>query len=198
MSKQQLKIIIMTIIISVHFLLIGTTYAYFQVRIVENKNEESINVTSKKLEVTYIDGDAHFSGSHDGYVFPGETFTKYFSVKNTGDDSATFNIILRDITNNFTRKQDWTYKLGVVIDTNLDGLINSSDYISFLTETPIQFPDTNELVTIYSSYIVEKQNTANFVLIVEYANSEDNQSIDMNQTLTATIDIAAEEITETD
>lgn len=192
MNKQQTKIFIMTIIIGAFVLLLGTTYAYFQVRIIENQEKESINVTSKILEVTYIDGTAEFSGSHDGYVFPGETFKKYFAVENTGEDLATFNIVLKNITNNFTRKQDWTYQLGVVTDTNGDGNINAYDQVNYITQTPTQFPDTSEIVTIYSNYNIPHQEKRHFVLVVNYANSDEDQSIDMNQTLIAKIDITSE------
>lgn len=193
MSKRSLKTFIMTLIISATILLIGTTYAYFQVRIIENKEEKSIEVTSKVLEVTFIDGTAEFTGSKDGYIFPGEIFRKYWTVENTGDDTADFDIILRNITNTFARQQDWNYKLGIVSDTNSDGVVNSLDSITFLIETPQQFPPTSEKVIIYPNRSLAYQAKETYVLIVEYLNSEEDQSIDMNRELTATIDIASSE-----
>lgn len=194
MSKQQLKIFIMTLIIGAFLLLIGTTYAYFQVRIIENTNEKSLEVTSKVLEVTYKDGTAEFSGSHDGYIFPGETFKKFWTVENTGDDTAEFDIVLKNVTNTFSRKQDWTYQLGLVTDTTNDGIINSDDHGTLLTTNPVQFPDTIEKFIIYKNKTIAYKETLNFVLIVNYANSEEDQSIDMNQELTATVDIASSEV----
>jgi len=198
MSKQHLKIFIMTIIIGAFMMLLGTTYAYFQVRIIENKNEKSIEVTSKILEVTYSDGTAEFTGSKDGYIFPGEIFKKYWSVENTGDDIANFDIVLRNITNTFERNQDWTYKLGIVSDTNNDGLINSLDTVNYLTENPIQFPNSSEKVTNYQNRTLAYNAKETYILIVEYANSEEDQTIDMNKELTATIDIASSEVTITE
>lgn len=63
MSRQRIKIMIMIPIICVTFALFGITYAYYQVKIIENQNTKTIKVTSKILEVTYIDGNAEFSGS---------------------------------------------------------------------------------------------------------------------------------------
>lgn len=188
MKKQHLKIMIMTTIICAFFALIGTTYAYFQVRIIENQNKTSIDVTSKILEVTYKDGHAEFSGSDNGYIFPGQTVTKYFTVENTGDDIASFNIVLKNIENTFSRKQDWTYQLGTVSDTNLDGVINNLDQINYF-DNPKEFPGTNEKVTIMKNLSVAYNSSINFVLKVEYANSNEDQSTDMNRTLNATVDI---------
>ena len=42
MNKQQVKIIIMTMIIGAYIALIGTTYAYYQVIIIENTEEKSM------------------------------------------------------------------------------------------------------------------------------------------------------------
>lgn len=194
MSKQHLKIFIMSLIIGAFIMLIGTTYAYYRVRIIENTNKTSIEVTSKVIEVTYIDGSAEFTGSKDGYIFPGETFKKYWTVENTGDDTAEFDIILKNITNTFTRQQDWTYQLGIINDTNGDNVINSLDNINFLTSEPIQFPNTNEKFIIYKNRTLAFSKKENYVLIIEYKNSEEDQSIDMNKELTATIDISASEV----
>jgi len=192
MNKQQVKIIIMTMIIGAYIALIGTTYAYYQVRIIENTEEKSIDVTSKTLEVTYVDGTAEFSGSRDGYIFPGETFKKYFSVENTGDDVAKFNIILRNITNTFTRTEDWTYRLGKVTDTNNDGIIDTEDSIAYIIDDPVIFPTTSDKVAILENINIAYQTKETYVLVVSYANSEEDQSVDMNKELTATIDIATE------
>lgn len=192
MNRQQVKIIIMTMIIGAYIALIGTTYAYYQVKIIENTEEKSIDVTSKILEVTYVDGTAEFSGSHDGYIFPGETFKKYFSVENTGDDVAKFNIILRNITNTFTRTKDWTYRLGKVTDTNNDGIIDTKDSIAYIIDDPVIFPTTSDKVVILENINIAYQTKETYVLVVSYANSEEDQSVDMNKELTATIDIATE------
>lgn len=196
MKKQHLKIIIMTLIIGAYIALIGTTYAYYQVKIIENKQEKSIEVASKILEVTYIDGKADFSGSSDGYIFPGETFTKIFTVENTGDAKASFNIVLRNVTNTFIRTEDWTYHLGTITDTNQDGVINTQDQIEYLTENPIVFPTTTEQKVIYENRSIPYQTSETYVIVIHYVNSEEDQSIDMNQELSATIDITSSEITE--
>ena len=193
MNKNKLKIFIMTFIISTFLLFLGTTYAYFRTIIKENNNKTSIDVSTKVLEVKYTDGTAEFFGSSNGFVFPGDSFRKYWTVENTGEDTAEFDIILRNISNTFERKQDWTYQLGVISDLNSDGIVNTLEEITFLTQGPIQFPDTSEKVIIYPNRSLEFQETESYVLIIEYVNSEEDQSIDMNKNLTATIDIASSE-----
>lgn len=182
MSKQQLKIFIMTIIVGAFLALLGTTYAYYQVRIIENTEEKSISVQSKVLEVTYEDTDEQgvITGSINGYVFPGETITKKFTVRNTGDDIASYNIILRDITNTFSRTGDWTYTLKVG-----DTVLTDPEWITF--------PTTTDKVIIYLNRSLQVGASETYTLILSYANSEEDQSVDMNQELTATVDIEAAE-----
>lgn len=77
MSKQQVKIFVMTVIVCAFLALIGTSYAYYELTIVPNKNETSASVTSQYLSLKYVDGgDGVFSGDMNGYLFPGDTFTK--------------------------------------------------------------------------------------------------------------------------
>lgn len=174
MSKQHMKIFIMTIIVSVFFALIGTTYAYFQIRIIENENKESVNVKATYLAVKYIDGTASFSGVSNGYVFPGETFTKTFTVENTGTDTAYFNIILKDVINTFKRTEDWTYVL------KIDDAIIAG---------PTEFPASNTIIYTENNLAVNSSKT--YKLEITYAKIDDPtlQEEDRVSELAASIDI---------
>ena len=89
-------------------LLLGLTYAYYKTKVIGNNNEKTISSVGKKLEITYADGNGVIEAAE---IEPGYTATKTFSVKNTGDDTATYSIKLDNITNTFSRTEDWTYVL---------------------------------------------------------------------------------------
>lgn len=175
MSKQTLKVFILTVLTLATLSLIGTTYAYFQAIIVENKEDESLNIKTEMLSIEYIDGTSEFSGLTEGYVFPGETFSKTFTVKNTGTASVKYNIILTDVVNTFTRTQDWTYVLMV-------------------GDLPIargEFPTETKAI-IYPERELTYQSSETYTLIISYANTNsEEQKIDWNpQTrISAKIDI---------
>ena len=72
-------------------LLLGLTYAYYKTKVIGNNNEKTISSVGKKLEITYTDGNGVIEAAE---IEPGYTATKTFSVKNTGDDTATYSIKL--------------------------------------------------------------------------------------------------------
>lgn len=178
MNKQHMKTFIMTLIIMAFLALLGTTYAYYQAKIIENKNEKSVNVQSKIIEVTYEDTDelGNITGTINGYVFPGETITKKFTVRNTGDSVASYNIILRDVTNTFARIEDWTYTLKVG-----DEVLTNPEWITF--------PTTTTKSIIYTNRQLAVGDSETYTLIIAYANSTEDQSMDMDKQLIATVDI---------
>ena len=150
--------------------LLGLTYAYYKTKIVENSKEKSVSVVSKNLEITYNDGTGIIEGTE---IEPGYTVTKTFSVKNTGDDTATYSIKLDNIINTFTRTEDWTYVLKEGTTEINKGTIPTYE------------------TTLLDSIEIESGVTKSYSLVVTYANLSDvDQSIDMGSTLSIRINIA--------
>ena len=82
--KNKKQIVIATsVLVLVTILLLGLTYAYYKTKINGNTKDKSISVTSKKLEITYGDGNGVISPTEK--IEPGYTVTKTFTVENTGD-----------------------------------------------------------------------------------------------------------------
>ena len=154
-------------------LLLGLTYAYYKTKVIGNTNEKTISSVGKKLEVTYTDGNGVIKPT--GKIEPGYTVTKTFSVKNTGDDTATYSIKLDNITNTFSRAEDWTYVLK-------EGNTELSTGIIPTYET-----------TLLDSIEIESGATKSYSLVVTYANLSDvDQSIDMGATLSIRVNIGDE------
>ena len=153
-------------------LLLGLTYAYYKTKVIGNNNEKTISSVGKKLEITYADGNGVIEAVE---IEPGYTATKTFSVKNTGDDTATYSIKLDNITNTFTRTEDWTY---ILKEGNTE--INKGTIPTYET-------------TLLDSVEIESGVTKSYSLTVTYANLTDvDQSIDMGSTLSIRVNIGDE------
>ena len=88
--KNKKQIVIATsVLVVITILLLGLTYAYYKTRINGNTKDKSISVTSKKLEITYGDGNGVIEGTG---IEPGYTTTKTFSVENTGDEKVNYKV----------------------------------------------------------------------------------------------------------
>ena len=86
---------ILGILIIIGLLLsIGLTYAWFNAKI-ENLNSSVSVVTTGKLELTYIDGEEIVFNN----MIPGNSISKTFSVKNTGDETVTYDLGLENTEN---------------------------------------------------------------------------------------------------
>lgn len=105
-------------------------------------------------------------------VKPGDTLTKTFEVYNNGDKTAYYAIVFDNVVNEFTRSQDWTYKLS-------DG----SNEVASGT-----LPTVNDY--ILSSVAIEQGVTKRYTLEIKYANLKNiDQSIDMEKRISFKIDI---------
>ena len=124
MEKSKKSIVIeLVAVLLITITLLGATYAYYRTRVIGNQeNEPSLSVQSKKLEVTYADGVASIDiGSTVEFD---ESFTKSWTVENTGGSSAVYSVVLDNINNTFERNQDWEYVL------TKDGLEASRGHIA--------------------------------------------------------------------
>ena len=178
MEKKSKKSIIIgvTALLLVTLTLLGLTYAYYRTRIVGNTAEKSVSVSSKKIEVTYSDGTS--SIELDSKVQPGSSFTKSFTVQNTGEGTAYFSVVLDNLTNTFQRDEDWTYTL------TKGGSQVSTGTIAVGTHQVLVAADSLA------------SGEATYVLTVTYANPTDiDQSEDMGSTLSFRVNISDEVVT---
>ncbi len=173
--KNKKRIVISGItLFLVTIMLLGLTYAYYKTRINGNSKDKSISVVSKKLEITYTDGNGVIEGTG---IEPGYTLTKTFSVENTGDEKVNYKVYFENVVNTFTRSEDWTYKI------SCQGTSTTCDGIDSTT-----FP-TSEKSLVLENDIASKE-TQTYTLTLTYANLTDiDQSIDMGKSLSGKINI---------
>ena len=169
--KNKKQIVIATsVLVVITILLLGLTYAYYKTRINGNTKDKSISVTSKKLEITYADGNGVISPTEK--IEPGYTVTKTFTVENTGDQTLSYSIKLDNITNTFSRAEDWTY------------VLKKGDVEVSSGKIP-----TNETY-IVNAVSIDPKSTDNYTLTITYANLTDvDQSVDMGKSLSLRVNI---------
>ena len=177
MNRNQ-KIIVSIIGITIVLLaLLGVTYAYYLTRIEGNTNTNSISITTADLKLEYRDGDGLVEKSG---VMPGEVITKTFTVENKGNSSVKgYVIVLENVVNELTRKEDLIYTLECKLDDGTD--------CGILYDTP--YPNTSNISMLFSNDI-DVGVKHNYTLTVTYLYLDDvNQSDDMGKTFSGKINI---------
>jgi len=170
MNRRQKIIVSITGIFIVLLALVGLTYAYFVTQVTGNSNPKSISVSTANLKLEYIDGTAILSSN--GPIMPGFTASKEFKVKNSGNVTTSYSVVIDNVNNTFNRTEDWTYKL----------TLNGEEIAS--GEVP------NRTTYIYNSIEIESEDIHELKLDILYANLTDiNQSEDMNKEMSFKVDI---------
>ena len=173
MEKKSRKNIIIgvTVLLLVTLTLIGLAYAYYRTRIVGNSADKSVSVTSKILEVKYSDTTPTVTATN---VEPGYTYDKTFTVTNTSDGTGYYSIIIDNVANGFARKGDWTYTLKEGETTLKSGVLpQTTSYIDYSEE-------------------LAAGSSKNYTLTITYVKTSDDQSIDMEKSLSFRVNIGDE------
>ena len=193
MSRKQKIIISVTGIFIVLLILVGLTYAYFLTRIQGNTNTKSISVTTANLVLEYGENTNVVQGISNAE--PGYFVEKIFTATNKGNSSVTYGAALEDIVNALTRQEDLVYTLtctsylkegfslasnGTITGT-VDGTCNG-------VSTEKQFPSTNTM-SIMTTNTIDTTHTHAYKLTVTYKEMNVDQSVDMNKTFNAKVNI---------
>ena len=76
-------------------LVIGVSLAYFGIKIIGNDTAKGNKVVTGNLELTFTDTNEITLND----AFPGDSFTKTISVKNTGTKDVSYNLVWTELTN---------------------------------------------------------------------------------------------------
>ena len=165
------KILILSIIGSLLLvsIAIASSYAYFVANISGNKDTNNVVVTNGVMALEYKDGDEITLAN----AVPGNSVTKTFTVKNTGNVSTNYTIYFSELSNKFVDKTDLVYTL-----TSSDGGKNVAQ---------TQVPSKNEAMV--SNYAIEAGKTHTYTLTITFLNKDENQNDNMNVSFTTKIGI---------
>ena len=168
------KIIIPYVIATAMILgILGYTFAYFSATVKEEGKTETV-IKTKSLNLIYTGVKEITTGDN---MIPGDSFTKTFTVENTGEVKATFDIYMENITNEFN--EDLVYTIS---DEN--GVIKE--------ETPLPVTGTKSYIS--EGIEIEAGATKTYTLKIEYKYLDTPQNDYQGSTFRATVGIDGNKI----
>ena len=171
MKKKEKKILILSIVgvLMLVSIVVVTSYAYFTANVSGNKDTNNVVITNGVMSLEYKDGDEITLAN----AVPGNSVSKTFTVKNTGNVSTNYTIYFSELSNKFVDKTDLVYTL------------TSSDGGKSVAQT--QVPSKNDAMV--SNYAIEAGKTHTYTLTITFLNKDENQNDNMNVSFTTKIGI---------
>ena len=171
MKKKENRILILSILGTLLLLSIAVagSYAYFTANVTGNKDTNNVVITNGVMSLEYKDGDEINLAN----VVPGNSVTKTFTVKNTGNVATNYTIYFSELSNKFVDKTDLVYTL-----TSSDGGKNVAQ---------TQVPDSNEAMV--SNYAIDAGKTHTYILTITFLNKDENQNDNMGVSFSTKVSI---------
>ncbi len=162
MKFDKKTTIILAIIAVASFIVLVSTmsYAFFNTNVIKSGSTDPDSVSTVQIKADFTDGEVV-----NATIIPGDSFTKTFTVKNTGTSPISFKVVMNDVTNTFSRATDLTYVLYE------DGTEISSGY----------FPTTTAALS--DTVTIPSGASKTYTLTVTYVNSDEDQSADLGKSL---------------
>ena len=157
------------------FLILGISYAYFGTNIIGNETAKKQTVMTGDLELTFTDNTEI---SLDN-AFPGDSFTKTISVKNTGTLDASYNLVWTELTNGIINDE-------LVIEATCKRL-NSSGTEEGTCESISQTPIKSN--TIKKNISIEPSVTHEYTIKVTFIDTGNLQDYNKNKSFNGKLGI---------
>ena len=150
-------------------MIIGISYAYFELSVSGNDNSKNMAVTAGTLELTFNDKDSVITLNN---AKPGDYYTKTITVKNTGTLASSYNLVWQELTNEIINDE-------LVIEATCKQLNASNTEegtCSPLSETPVSSNTILKKVSISPSY------THEYTIKVTFKEMNKSQNYNTNKT----------------
>lgn len=167
--KLNKKVLITITIIGLFLISMAISYAYFSARIFGNESESTISGTAAYLELTFTDGTPEITATN---IIPGWSASKTFKVENTGEKTAYYKLVIKDITN-------------PLVDGGLSYQITSNDGGDNIPKRAVL--TSNRDISLPIEISVGEEH--NYTITTYYNNLEVDQSADKGKTFSYTIGI---------
>ena len=173
MSKKTALIVSVVAVAIFIGAVVSVSYAYFIKGISFDPTNNTRVTTADMVSPEFKDGDV----VNVTDLLPGDSFTKSFAVINNGKETFKFKIVLNNVSNTFTRKQDVIYELYEVGSSGTKTLIKSA-----------QWPDTTSVLSKSdTSLTVDAKAKKDYELKVTYKEEDVNQLDDQGKTISGKI-----------
>lgn len=155
----------------------AVSYAYYTSNI-ETSGEATTTTTAAKISADFNGGSALTVTN----LIPGDTFTKTFSLTNTGTETIYYRISMKNVENDFTRQQDITY----ILTENGNPLKKAEN------GDPIKQQFLSAAGPLSDKLSIDEGETKTYSLTITYENEENiDQKDDMLKTISGDIYIEA-------
>ena len=172
-KKQKITFYTASVILALLVVLCigGLTYSWFSAIVSGNETAKGDVVETGTLSIVYTNGQ-EIRGEN---ITPGWSETKTFTVENTGDLEATYNINWENLTNTFVNKQDLVLTL---TSTNGGGTLEET-----------QISDSGNHIGILTNITIAPGVTQTYTMTITYKNQNYDQSSDMGKQLIGKIEV---------
>ena len=169
-SKKYLYVGVVALLI-----VIGVSLAYFGITIIGNDTAKGNKVVTGNLELTFTDTNEITLDN----AFPGDSFEKTISVKNTGTKETNYSLVWTELTNEITNNE-------LVIEASCKRL-NSSGTEEGTCEAIAQTPIKSN--TIKKNISIEPNVTHEYTIKVTFLDTGEPQNYNKNKSFTGKLGI---------
>ena len=162
------KKIYIALCVSILLVGVGVSLAYFGIKIIGNDTAKNNKVVTGNLELTFTDTNEITLND----AFPGDSFTKTISVKNTGTKDVSYNLVWTELTNEIINNE-------LVIEATCKRLNSSGTEdgtCSSISQTPIKSNTLKKNISIEPSVTHEYTVKVTFIDTGSVQNYNKNKS----------------------
>ena len=174
-SKKYLFLIVTILIV-----VIGVSLAYFGITIIGNDTAKGNKVVTGNLELTFTDTNEISLEN----AFPGDSFTKTISVKNTGTKEVSYNLVWTELNNEITNNE-------LIIEATCKSL-NSSGTEGGTCEVISQTPVGNNIIK--KNISIEPNVTHEYNITITFIDTGKPQNYNKNKTFEGKLGINESEV----
>ena len=169
------KKIYIALCVSILLVGVGVSLAYFGIKIIGNDTAKNNKVVTGNLELTFTDtSEITFNDA-----FPGDSFNKTISVKNTGTKEVNYSLVWTELTNEITKDE-------LVIEATCKRL-NSSGTEEGTCESISQTPIKSN--TIKKNISIEPSVTHEYTVKVTFIDTGSVQNYNKNKSFSGKLGI---------
>lgn len=168
MAKENRTTIFISIVAVAIFIVavIATSYAYFtNTTMKTNEGNASTDISTATISSTFTDG-ATINISN---MIPGDSFTKTFTLENTGNTNISYKLVIQEVENTFTSQSD----IEVVVKEN-------GNVIKTTT-----FPNATSAIS--DVLTITPNDSKSYSITITYKNTSVDQTPDMGKTISGKI-----------